>query len=145
MELILQRRFIPADTEPPACLSQSVTDTTRFSDVFHQLVRQCYFPRGVGGVWVLRWSGQDQVTWQVERGAFYVRFSGQEPPISVLADPAIPQLVEFEWYASLTQRGVALLRRFEGDLARLEQEGFGQEYRTCGVPAALEARQTASH
>lgn len=139
MELILHRRPLPEDTDTSVCLSLTVADGTRFSDVFHQLVRQRFFPRKAGGVWVLRWNGQDQVTWQVNRGAFYTRFGGQEPPIAAVTGPSDLQLVEFTWYPTLTERGVALLRQFSGDLARLEQEGYGREYRTCGVPAELEA------
>lgn len=138
MEFLIHRQFIADDTCVPACISYTAEPSTRFVDVFRGLIRRKYFPRAAGGVWVLRCAGQDLVSWDVARNAFYDRFPGEEPPITALKALGVLPL-EVEWFPTPLSRALTLYLRFGGDGSRMEQAGFLREYESYAVSPQMEA------
>ena len=139
MEITIRRQSVGTESaEDTHDVSLSVSSRTRFSDVFHALIRRGYFPNDpAGGAWVLCCCGDDLLAWHTGKHVFYDRFPFGEPCILSVKAWAQPEIF-FAWYASPLERARHIFEQFGGQSSQMGHEGFWREYAGCGVPPEVE-------
>ncbi len=118
----------------------AVDSSTRFSDIFLDLIQQKYFPRVFGNnvVWTLFCDGDDLMSWKTKENKLYSRFVDGEPTILSVKRWANSSYISFHYYASPNKRAQQIFTMFGGLKFHIWHEGFMPEYESYHISQAIE-------
>lgn len=121
-------------------ISYTITASTRFSDIFQDLIKQKYFPNVSGNdvVWTLFCGNDDLMSWKTEEDRLYSRFVAGEPAILSVKRWAVDPVIRFRYYSSPMKRAQHIFTMFDGSKFHIWHEGFMTEYESYSIPQNIE-------
>ena len=121
-------------------LTYTIGETTKFSDIFLELIQQKYFPSVFGNdvVWTLFCDDDDLISWKTDEDKLYSRFVDQEPTILSVKRWTTAKCIKFRYYSSPIKRAQYIFTRFNGLKFHIWHEGFMPEYESYHIPKDIE-------
>lgn len=117
-----------------------ISETTRFSDIFQELIRKKYFPSVSGNdvVWTLFCENDDLISWKTEENQLYSRFVSEEPAIMSMRRWTAEPAIMFKYYSPPIKRARQIFEKFGGQKFHIWHEGFMPEYESYHITQAVE-------
>ncbi len=140
MEIIIRRESVcMGDDADNHALKYSIGISTKFSDIFKDLINRKYFPNISDGdaVWTLFCGEDDLISWKTKENTFYSRFVTKEPTILSVKRWANPT-IHFRYYSLPIKRARQIFKMFSGSKFHIWHEGFMNEYETYCIPKTVE-------
>lgn len=140
MNIAINRQSIcMADDIDDHTTTYTIHTTTKFSDIFQDLIRQNYFPHITGNdvIWTLLCGEDDLITWKTKEDRIYHRFIFEEPLILNVKRWANTP-INFKYYPSPIARAQHIFTMFNGSKFHIWHEGFMSEYETYHIPQTTE-------
>ena len=140
MDIIIKRDSVcMGDDIEDHTLIYTITETTKFSDLFHDLIHQEYFPCVSGNdvVWTLYCGHEDLMSWKTKENELYSRFITEEPAIFNVEHRDVIT-ISFKYYSSQLKRAEWIFKNFGGQKFHIWHEGFKDEYESYGVSPVTE-------
>lgn len=120
-------------------ITYTITSSTKFSDIFHDLIKKGYFPEVSGNdvVWTLLCGKDDLVSWKTKENKLYTRFVCEEPTILSVKRWRSPT-IKFRYYSSPIKRAKFIFTYFNGLKFHIWHEGFIPEYESYCISETME-------
>lgn len=140
MEIKINRQSVSmSDDENDHIITYTVSESTKFSDIFKELIKQKYFPTVSGNnvVWTMFCGEEDLISWNTQKEKLCSRFIFSEPTIISMKRFALSN-IHFRYYSSPIKRAEYIFRMFNGSKFHIWHEGFINEYDTYNIPLNIE-------
>lgn len=126
------------DVDEHSC-TYTINPTTKFSDIFHDLINQKYFPSISGNdvVWTLFCGKDDLISWKTKEDKLYTRFVDEEPAILSVKRWTTSDIM-FSYYSPPLKRAHHIFTMFGGLRFHIWHEGFMSEYESYHVSQSME-------
>jgi len=120
-------------------ITYTLTSSTKFSDIFQDLIKQKYFPNISGNdvVWTLFCGKEDLISWKTKEDKLYSHFVFGEPTIYGVKN-WVSSVITFEYYSSPIKRAQHIFTMFNGLKFHIWHEGFMTEYKSYSIPKSIE-------
>lgn len=128
-----------ADDVEEHAITYTIHSSTKFSEIFQDLIRQKYFPSISGNdvVWALFCGEDDLISWKTKEDILYHRFVDGEPAILSI-NRWTTAAINFRYYSPPLKRAEYLFKTFGGSKFHIWHEGFMAEYESYHIPTAVE-------
>lgn len=140
MNIIINRQSVcMGDDIDDHSIIFTIDSSTRFSEIFQNLIKQNYFPNVYGDdvVWALICGEDDLISWKTKEDKLYSRFVTEEPAILSVKRWAT-STVNFRYYSPPIKRAQHIFKMFRGSKFHIWHEGFMAEYETYCIPPTVE-------
>lgn len=141
MDLKISRQSVClADDVEDHAITYAIDASTRFSDVFRNLISQGYFPSIFGNdvVWTLFCGDEDLLSWKTREDKLYNRFVTVEMPILSVKRWATACEIYFRYYSPPIKRAQHIFLICGGKDSYIWHEGFKSEYDTYHISPTVE-------
>ena len=140
MEIMICRQSVCAgDDTNDHTIPYVITPSTKFSDLFQDLIRQNYFPAvsGNDAVWTLFCGQDDLMSRKTKENKLYSRFVTEEPAILSVKRWQSPKIT-FRYASPPIARARYIFTQFNGSKFHIWHEGFMSEYQSYGISQVME-------
>ena len=140
MDITISRQHVcMGDDVDDHTLTYTIDASTKFSELFLELIKQKYFPNvsGGDGVWTLFCGQDDLMTWKIKENQLYSRVVDEEPTI-LSGKRWTTAVVNFKYCPSGLERARQIFTQFDGLKFHIWHEGFMPEYESYHISQAME-------